>query len=146
MPKKRMSEAKSDSAAGKPEPKASSVTTQARKAPLRSAPMVNGAPVVGGSVAAAGAVDGAGAAPKNPALPRGVAARSKKATRPRPAASKKNLSAADREADSFREAVARLAYHFYEARAAQQSSPDQDWLRAEQALREVLEKLSSASA
>jgi hypothetical protein len=43
--------------------------------------------------------------------------------------------------DGFQEAVARLAYHFWEVRSSQNGSPEADWLRAEQAVREVLGKI-----
>jgi hypothetical protein len=42
----------------------------------------------------------------------------------------------------FREAVSMLAYHFWEARGFPEGSADDDWTRAECALREVMEKMS----
>jgi len=38
--------------------------------------------------------------------------------------------------ESFQDAVARLAYSYWEARGYQGGSPEADWLRAEQELRE----------
>jgi hypothetical protein len=38
-------------------------------------------------------------------------------------------------AESFQDAVARLAYLYWEARGCQGGSPEADWLRAEQELR-----------
>jgi len=38
-------------------------------------------------------------------------------------------------AESFQEAVARLAFSYWEARGCQGGSPEADWLRAEQELR-----------
>ena len=38
-------------------------------------------------------------------------------------------------AGSFQDAVARLAYSYWEARGSQGGSPDADWSRAEQELR-----------
>jgi hypothetical protein len=38
-------------------------------------------------------------------------------------------------AESFQDAVARLAYSYWEARGCQGGSPEADWLRAEQELR-----------
>jgi hypothetical protein len=38
-------------------------------------------------------------------------------------------------AESFEDAVARLAYMYWEARGCQGGSPEADWLRAEQELR-----------
>jgi hypothetical protein len=38
-------------------------------------------------------------------------------------------------ADSFQDAVARLAFSYWEARGCQGGSPEEDWLRAEQELR-----------
>jgi hypothetical protein len=49
------------------------------------------------------------------------------------------------ESDRFREAVSRLAYHFWEVRNLQDGGPDEDWLRAERAVQEVLEKMSPRS-
>ena len=37
--------------------------------------------------------------------------------------------------ESFQDAVARLAYSYWEARGSQSGSPEADWLRAEQELR-----------
>jgi hypothetical protein len=36
--------------------------------------------------------------------------------------------------ESFQDAVARLAYSYWEARGSQSGSPEADWLRAEQEL------------
>jgi len=38
-------------------------------------------------------------------------------------------------AGPFQDAVARLAYSYWEARGSQSGSPEADWLRAEQELR-----------
>ena len=42
--------------------------------------------------------------------------------------------ASEAPADSYRDAVARLAYSYWEARGCQGGSPETDWLRAEQEL------------
>ena len=42
--------------------------------------------------------------------------------------------AAVTSAESFQEAIARLAYAYWEARGCQGGSPEADWLRAEQEL------------
>jgi len=44
-------------------------------------------------------------------------------------------AAAAAPAESFHDAVARLAYSYWEARGYQGGSPEADWLRAEQELR-----------
>jgi hypothetical protein len=49
------------------------------------------------------------------------------------------------EDDRFREAVARLAYHFWEVRGRNEGSAHEDWARAETAVREVLEVLPRSS-
>jgi hypothetical protein len=70
---------------------------------------------------------------------------SKKAARARTAKPEERPSATELHADSFREAVSRLAYHFWQVRSSQGETADDDWLRAEQAIREVLEKASHRS-
>ena len=47
--------------------------------------------------------------------------------------------------DGFREAVARLAYHFWEVRGRNEGSADEDWVRAETAVRELLEVVPRSS-
>ena len=48
--------------------------------------------------------------------------------------------------DRFREAVAKLAYHFWEVRGCQEDSAQEDWVRAENAVREVLEVIPRSSS
>jgi hypothetical protein len=70
----------------------------------------------------------------------------KETAQSRPAPAKSNSPQPPPSDDGFREAVTRLAYHFWEARASQDGSPDEDWRRAENAVREVLVKMSSSAA
>jgi hypothetical protein len=70
----------------------------------------------------------------------------KKMSQARPAPSRANSPQTSPDNDGFREAVTRLAYHFWEARASRDGSPDEDWRRAEIAVREVLAKMSSSAA
>jgi len=74
------------------------------------------------------------AAPKRTARPAAVevshAPASEPAVLPKAAA-----AAVVATAESFREAVARLAYSYWQARGCQGGSPETDWLRAEQELR-----------
>lgn len=70
------------------------------------------------------------------------AKRAAKTTRSGSSPRAKGLPSNQAESDRFREAVARLAYHFWEVRNGQDNGPDGDWIRAEWAVREVLEKLS----
>ena len=51
------------------------------------------------------------------------------------AASQPEVVPAAAEAESFQDAVARLAFSYWEARGCQAGSPEADWLRAEQELR-----------
>ena len=54
----------------------------------------------------------------------------------RPASEPEVLHASPMAAtESFQDAVARLAYMYWEARGCQGGSPEADWLRAEQELR-----------
>lgn len=131
MPRKQRSDAKSSPATGKPEPTLSSQPARAGKSAARSA-AAEGEP---------------GAASKSTSLPRRrVANRSKKAAEARAALPLANPPQTTADTDGFRAAVSSLAYHFWEVRASAQGSPDEDWVRAEKALQEVLEKLSSTSA
>jgi hypothetical protein len=130
MPKKKASGAKSSPATSVPEPP-NGRAGKAAKSPARSA-------LTG---------DGSVAAAEGAALPaRKAATRPKSAAKRRPAPSRSNPAPTAASDDRFRDAVSRLAYHFWEARACPEASPDDDWLRAESAVREVLKKLSSASA
>lgn len=129
MPRKQTLDAKPSPAMGKPVSPLSTPPAKSRKSSARNA--------------ATG--DGAETAPKGTSLPgRKVGNRFKKAVEARPAPPMANpRESAD--GDGFREAVSRLAYHFWEVRASPQGSPDEDWARAEKAVQEVLEKLSLTS-
>ena len=131
MPRKRTSEVKASPAAGQPERPPSGRPNGARKSPARSSSIV----------------DGAGAMPKSasPAARKGTTG-AKKTSQARPAPYRANSPKAPPDNDGFREAVTRLAYHFWEARASQDGSPDEDWRRAEIAVREVLAKMSASAA
>jgi hypothetical protein len=92
-------------------------------------------------------VDAAGSTPASAALAaRKSATRVKKRVQARPATAKSNSPQPPPNNDGFREAVTRLAYHFWEVRASPDGSPDEDWRRAENAVREVLAKVSSSAA
>ena len=86
----------------------------------------------------------ANAAAKAPAAKRSAKGAAK-ATASRPARRGEIPTPGQTESDRFREAVARLAYHFWEVRSSQDGGPDGDWVRAEWAVREVLEKLSRST-
>ena len=87
-----------------------------------------------------GAVSSAAAAParRKSASPRRVARPSTVGIPNTPASEPEGLPVAPAAAlpdGSFQEAVARLAYAYWEARGFQGGSPEADWLRAEQELR-----------
>lgn len=151
MPRKRTSDGKAGPAVGPSEPPPGGRPNGARKSPARSSPVADGRGTDARGADAGGAdgsgADGSGATPASAAL----AARKgtswvKKTARARPAQAKSNSPQPPPDNDGFREAVTRLAYHFWEARASQDGSPDEDWRRAENAVREVLAKVSSSAA
>jgi Protein of unknown function (DUF2934) len=72
--------------------------------------------------------------PKRTARPSSVETSNAFASQPEvPSAAPATVAAMASE--SFQDAVARLAYSYWEARGSQSGSPEADWLRAEQELR-----------
>jgi len=135
MPRKQKAAVKSTIAGGVPDRPLVSQPAKTRKSPPPSPGSENATPAAQLTTARMNA-----AATKSPS---GTGPTRTSRARSTPPA--RNSPQTVTESDRYREAVSRLAYHFWEVRGRPDAGADEDWQRAEWALQEVLEIMSPSS-